>query len=277
MRADSRTSHDGLWLYMALTFAFSWIVWFLVPLLGMTGRTFPGMLLFMIGGFVPSIVGVFMVYRNMVKADRADFWRRVWDARQVRPGWWALLVLGIPVLIILSIWLDGILFGGTAGMDALKQVAGMPVAWISLVMVGIIAGPVSEELGWRGFALDRMAARWGMPRASLILGVIWWAWHLPLFFVPDTSHNQWGLFTLPFWAFFPTVIGLSVIIARAYADNGRSIFAAILAHFMYNFMLSLVFPITGEMMMIFALLLAAWVVVLLVWRRPFAPVSRKAM
>lgn len=272
MQKNDRLTRDGLWLYMALTFALSWIVWLLIPLLGMTGRTFPGMLLFMIGGFSPSIMGVIMLYRKTAKVERAGFWRRVWDARPIRPVWWALLLLGLPALIFLAIWLDGLFFGGVAGMEALKQAAAQPPALIGLIIVGIIAGPVSEELGWRGFALDRMTARWGLPKASLILGGIWWAWHLPLFFVPETSHNTWGLFTLPFWAFLPTVIGLSVIIAQAYGDNRRSIFAAILAHFVYNFMLSLVFPITGNMMMIFALLLAVWVAVLLV-RRPQHAVS----
>lgn len=276
MRTDHRTSQDGLWLYIALTFTLSWVVWLLIPLLGMTGQTFPGMLLFMIGGFAPSIVGVILLYRSTTKADRADFWRRTWDARRVSPVWGAMLLLGLPALTFLSIWLDGLLFGGTAGMEAFKQVAAQPAVLIGLLVIGIIAGPVSEELGWRGFALDRMAGRWGMARASLILGVIWWAWHLPLFFVPNTSHNQWGLFTLPFWAFLPTVISLSVIIARAYSDNGRSIFAAILAHFVYNFMLSLVFPVTGGMMMIFAVLAAVWAAVLLI-ARPFAPVPRKAV
>jgi membrane protease YdiL (CAAX protease family) len=56
----------------------------------------------------------------------------------------------------------------------------------------VISTPVQagEEIGWRGYALPRLAARVGFARASLVLGVFWACWHLPLFFVP--ALNQYG-------------------------------------------------------------------------------------
>ncbi|HZE68128.1 MAG TPA: CPBP family intramembrane glutamic endopeptidase [Pyrinomonadaceae bacterium] len=44
-----------------------------------------------------------------------------------------------------------------------------------------------EEIGWRGYALPRLSERLGLAPASVILGIIWASWHLPLFFFPGST------------------------------------------------------------------------------------------
>ena len=81
--------------------------------------------------------------------------------------------------------------------------------------------------GWRGFALPRMQSRWGPTRASILLGVLWAAWHLPLFLVH-------GWTTAPVWVFFFIVTGLSVIITFGFNLSRGSVIVAILLHDTYN-------------------------------------------
>jgi membrane protease YdiL (CAAX protease family) len=73
-----------------------------------------------------------------------------------------------------------------------------------------------EEIGWRGFALPRLAARVGLGPASVILGIIWASWHLPLFFIPagDT-------FGQSFVMWLPAVTALSVAIAWLFWRTGN--------------------------------------------------------
>ena len=72
-------------------------------------------------------------------------------------------------------------------------------------------GPLGEEFGWRGFALPRLLQRPSALAAALILGVVWWAWHLPLFFI--SSMSQWEL-SIP--VFLLNVLALSVIMTWLY-------------------------------------------------------------
>jgi membrane protease YdiL (CAAX protease family) len=55
----------------------------------------------------------------------------------------------------------------------------------ALLLIGIFAGlmvGIFEELGWTGFAIPRLRLRYGVLSTGLILGLLWGAWHFPLFF-----------------------------------------------------------------------------------------------
>ncbi len=42
---------------------------------------------------------------------------------------------------------------------------------------GLVSSQLLEEPSWRGYALSRLQARFGLNIASLILGSFWWLWH----------------------------------------------------------------------------------------------------
>jgi len=86
-----------------------------------------------------------------------------------------------------------------------------------------------EEIGWRGYALPRMAARFGLRRASLALGVIWAFWHLPQFYIAggDTYHQS-------FLVWMPQVVAISVVAAGLYDRTGGSLLLVMLLHSAIN-------------------------------------------
>jgi membrane protease YdiL (CAAX protease family) len=124
----------------------------------------------------------------------------------------------------------------------LARVVSNPLMLVGMAVIGMLTGPIAEELGWRGFALERLQVRWSPLVSSLILAPLWWGWHLPLFFMKGTTQYAWGLFTPLFWFFLVGTVPLAIVFTWVCNHNGKSILAAILAHFTYNLTFSLVHP-----------------------------------
>jgi len=103
--------------------------------------------------------------------------------------------------------------------------------WLLLIPAVLVSTPVQagEELGWRGFAFPRLAARFGFAAASILLGIIWAVWHLPLFFIPGVD-----LYRQSFWAFLLAVTPLSVAMAWLYLRTGGSVLLTMLMHSAVN-------------------------------------------
>lgn len=102
---------------------------------------------------------------------------------------------------------------------------------------------------------DQLQKKWSPLFSSLILAPFWWAWHLPLFFMSGTTHYNWGVGTTHFWLFLAGAFPLSILLAWVYNHNDRSILAAVLLHFMANFTLSLVHPMSELMHVNYTLML----------------------
>jgi uncharacterized protein len=101
----------------------------------------------------------------------------------------------------------------------------------------LIGGILGEEPGWRGFALPRLQARYGALVGSLILGVLWSLWHLPLLLTPGgaTWTGNLGLFVL---------LGLALAILHSWVYNGTraSLLAVMLLHAAINTSTRLILP-----------------------------------
>nr|WP_255455248.1 CPBP family intramembrane glutamic endopeptidase [Natrialba sp. INN-245] len=130
----------------------------------------------------------------------------------------------------------GILAGDAVpGFERAAEFAADPVSLLPYAVFMLIFGPLPEELGWRGYALDGLQARWNALWASLILGFVWAVWHVPMFFMIGTYQAELGVLTLPFWEFMVGATLVSVLYTWIYNNTGRSILGAVLFHFSGNF------------------------------------------
>lgn len=254
--------------FILTVFAFSWLFWGITIAGGQPITTFPNLLFYMLGGSGPTLVALFYIFRFFDREARADFWARLLDFHRLSSMAWILCLLGIPVLILAAIALDSLLRGALAPMPNLEMLADQPAMIPVFVLMMLVGGALSEELGWRGILLDRLQQRWRPFFASLILALTWWLFHLPLFFLPGTTHYEWGLFSPMFWLFLLNVVPLTACLTLAYNHARRSILSAVLVDFSYNFALTLLVPVSVRafaLLAIFLFLAAMAIVRLIGW------------
>lgn len=92
-----------------------------------------------------------------------------------------------------------------------------------------LIGGGNEELGWRGFALPRLQEGYTDLTASLVIGFLWFLWHLPLFFVEGSS--QVGV---PLYYYGVAVVALSVVFTWLYNKTDRSVLLPMVLHASVN-------------------------------------------
>jgi CAAX protease family protein len=120
----------------------------------------------LIGIFGPTIAGFIM-------ASVMDGWpgikRLLAGYARWRIGWqWYLAAASLAVLPFLVALVYIALGNPPTGLKP-----GITFGtYLILLVQTLLAGPLAEESGWRGFALPRMEARWGALNASLLLGVL---------------------------------------------------------------------------------------------------------
>ncbi len=142
--------------------------------------------LFLLGTFSPGLCAMWLTFRAEGKAGVSAMLSRLFQWHSgVR---WYVFALGFTASIKL-----------TAAVVHRVAMGSWPRfgedAWYLLLAATIFStislGQAGEEIGWRGYALPRMAERIGLPRASLLLGGIWAVWHLPV--IPSVTASGHGV------------------------------------------------------------------------------------
>lgn len=184
-------------MFVVLTFAFSWTVWGGGYLLDL-GDPWTTVLLGL-GAFGPAF-GAVVRLRLEGRSVRAWLRRRMRFRVGAR---WYLVALAVPVAFAAVHAVAVVVRGDTLAPAVL--VGRVPTFVVATVLIALVGGG-QEEFGWRGYLLPRLQGRYGPVVASLLLGVVWAVWHLPLFVVPD-AYN-WGE---PFALYLPVVVGLATV------------------------------------------------------------------
>jgi membrane protease YdiL (CAAX protease family) len=137
--------------------------------------------------------------------------------------WFAVAVLLIPVSEVL-------VTGVVGSADALRAFTpGALLFYPAAYFAHFIFGPLFEEPGWRGFALPRLQHRFGPLRGTLLLGLLWSAWHF-LLYVPTWLQDGLVGVLAGMVAFTLTTTSMTVIFTWLFNNTDASVLLAILLH-----------------------------------------------
>ena len=221
-RSAAKAKPTGsLLTFFSLTYALMWAC-FISVAAAIPATTLLGRSLLLLGTFAPSLAALWLTARSEGGTGVNALLRRVIQWRVALP--WYLFAAGYMAVIKLTV---AVVHRVSTG--AWPHFGHLP--WYVIPGAVLFSTPfqAGEEIGWRGYALPRLAARLGLAGASILLGFIWGFWHLPQFFIPgaDTYGQSFLVFLLQ-------VTALSVAIAWLYARTNRSLLLPMLMHAAVN-------------------------------------------
>ena len=211
--------------FFTLAYGISWAM--LLVLYGLLGL--PAALVILLQTLGPTLAALAVTGILEGRAGQRRLLARIRIWRVAR-RWYLFALVGIPAACVLAALA---LPGAVVGLDGQPAVK-VAIEYLVLIVVGFWSGPLFEEPGWRGFALPRMEAGMGALRGTLVLGVMWAAWHLPQYLVPEWADQNGGLDPVLVAAFLLMVVGISPVLTWVYNRTGGSLFLAMLAHASIN-------------------------------------------
>jgi membrane protease YdiL (CAAX protease family) len=261
---QNKSENRNLLLYFIIAFAFTWLFWILEALAmrGMLGTSI--FVDFLLSPHNPAAWGPFvaaflLTYLRTGRDGVIKLLRRGIDFRFNK-------VWLIPTLLLWpAIMIGGLLVATLAGEDIPE------LFWVSnpfsiivyFFTVLLFQGPLQEEFGWRGYALDRLQARFNALNSSVILGLMWGLWHFPYMFTQGEEvvyQNPWG--------FMVSIILLTILFTWLYNNTGGSILVALIFHTMFNYSAQM-FPAmeteAGSLIYLISFI-ATVIAVIVIWR-----------
>ena len=204
--------------FLCYTFIIMGLCWgscVICSLCGISLNAFPLLYVpYMLGGFSPTIASYIVLRKNKKVSGLKQWLKNVFDLKHGVLSY--LLVVAFAVVFIAVLCLIS------------KYEKGAPLFSLVFMVPMMLFGGGLEEAGWRYILQPELEKKFGFTVSTLIVSVIWWLWHLPLFYIKGVS--QYGA---DFLAFGINVLGLSFALA-AIRKNTNSVWLCVLFHCIIN-------------------------------------------
>jgi uncharacterized protein len=210
--------------YFAMVYVLSWTPWLFAAHYSYQPERFPVSIVFMLLGLLgPLIAALIMILSSGSGELKHDFKARLINLSLINPAYVAIILLLMPFALLLATALS-VVVGRSANQFHFSS-------GFAAMLPTIVLAPTFEELGWRGYGMDSLRAKFGMMTATLLFSVLWAVWHVPLFFIAhDYQRGLWEMSPVYVANFFVSVLPAAILTNWLYYRNDRSIVAAILFH-----------------------------------------------
>ena len=218
-------------LFFTLAYLFTWIFW--IPAIFAPENL--GAALMFIGLLAPAVVSTVLVLVSKSDLLKKDLRIKLIGFYKVKWLNVLLAILQFAGIVVCSILLS-LVFGQSANQFSLTEDFSFTGVGVAGALLTVTAASIIEEVGWKGYCEDSIGAYMNWFWESMIFGILWSLWHLPLIFIQGTY--QAGLMVNPLYVvnFFISGIPLGFIITWVYLVSDRSILACMIYHLFVNFM-----------------------------------------
>ena len=222
--------------FYVICFVTTWIFWITAAVISKFGNdNGVSMILMLFGLMSPAVTAITTVLTSKNKALKQDLKRKMIGFYRIKPLSILSGIIGFMAIVLLSILLS-LLFGQSIAQLSFTEDFSFSIGGTSALLTILLAA-VIEEIGWRGYGEDSVAAYFSWFTESIIFGFVWAMWHLPLFWIEGTYH--YGLRELGIGYvlnFLISVSPMGFLTTWIYVKNNRSMLACIIFHLFVNTM-----------------------------------------
>lgn len=209
--------------FFLTTFGISWGVSLLIIF-----RSVPEMPFFTGIVYGPMLSAFLLTYLFKGKSGLQSFFKR-FTLLKAPIKIYVFITLGFFLLMYSGKFVWNFFTDSPWSMNLMPLTSFLPILLFQIFIPGL-----GEEPGWRGFALPRLLNMTTPLKASLVLGLVHWLWHLPTFWLGTGMHNVPALLSILY------VIPWTILFTWVYLYSKGSIAVSILYHGIHGALLSLV-------------------------------------
>jgi membrane protease YdiL (CAAX protease family) len=200
--------------YLVLTFVISWVFWGLT----IVTNNFWGLklheslittILWLIGGFGPTISIIVLLCKRKEINNFKELLRFIFHSQNL------IRTIIVTISMFVIQFLLAFIFLPRNDTPIYMVVIYLP---IMVIMGGL------EEVGWRGFLQPQLEKIFPFILCLFFISIVWTGWHIPLFFMKDSSQNNTS-----FFVFFLGNFHLTCILAMIYKMT-KNVFSCVLFH-----------------------------------------------
>ena len=211
----------GIRTYLFISFGWTYTFWISAAIISSQNSGWTGIqVLHFIGGVGPLLAAITVVTKIN---NWRDFLSRCIKFSGFSPLIWLSIVAPMLTAIVASFISHG----------RIQLSSEFVNAGIGYALFLFFFGPLPEELGWRGVLFDLINQQ-SMRKAQVITAIVWFSWHLPLFFITGSYQHGVGFATTGFFFWAVSLVIQSIIMGYLYIFTDRSIASAILFHYVVN-------------------------------------------
>jgi len=180
-----------------------------------------------IGLFGPGIGAYISIYSLEGREAIKKYFKKFFS---LKFGWkvWFTILLCFGFIAFIS-WIIPEYIGENKIQMSFSNIYTLPLFSIVLLIYSTFLNGGNEEIGWRGYILPYLEKKYGFIIGSLILGIIWSIWHIPMWFIHGMNHMY-----MNFLAFILFCIGYSYIFSWIIKASGNRLFSGLVAHGFVN-------------------------------------------